>query len=404
MKTLKALSFFSGALGLDLGMEQAGIEIALACEIDKKCRETIKLNRPNLPLIDDINKYSSEDILQIANIKKDAVDIIFGGPPCQAFSTAGTRKGFQDERGNVFLKYIDIALEIKPKYIVIENVRGLLSSPLIHIPHTERKTELITNNEEKHGGALSVILKKISSNGYNYSFNLYNAANYGVPQIRERVVIICTLSNKKVTYLNPTHSDNPIYGLPRWVSLREALEGLDNKTATHAFFPEERIKYYKMLSAGQYWKNLPLEIQKQAMGKSFYSGGGKTGFYRRLSWEKPSCTLVTSPTMPATDICHPELDRPLSIEEYKRIQQFPDDWKLFGSLTDQYRQIGNAVPVGLGKAIGLAVVAHHNNVSVIPPSNFPFSRYKKCCDQTWGEQGSRHDKDQAEFNFMQEVA
>jgi DNA (cytosine-5)-methyltransferase 1 len=134
-KRIKALSFFSGAMGLDLGLEETGIEVLLTCEVDKRCRQTILENRPNTALIGDINAYKPRDILEYAGISADDIDLMVGGPPCQAFSTAGSRRGFNDERGNVFLTYIDLILALRPKYAVIENVRGLLSAPLKHRPH-----------------------------------------------------------------------------------------------------------------------------------------------------------------------------------------------------------------------------------------------------------------------------
>ncbi len=134
-----ALSFFSGAMGLDLGIEKAGIEVRLACEVDKYCRQTIALNRPDTALLGDIDNYNAQDILEEAKLSEnDDIDLIVGGPPCQAFSTAGKRQGFQDDRGNVFLKYIELALDLKPKYFVLENVRGLLSCPMAHRPHDQR--------------------------------------------------------------------------------------------------------------------------------------------------------------------------------------------------------------------------------------------------------------------------
>lgn len=375
-----ALSFFSGAMGLDLGLEAAGIKFRLACENDKYCQETIRKNRPELPLIGNIWKYTAEDIKKIANIEGD-IDLIVGGPPCQAFSTAGARKGFSDERGNVFLYYIDILLTLKPKYIVIENVRGLLSAPLINIPWKERHSQKELDTLSKPGGALLYIMEKLRSGGYSVSFNLYNAANFGVPQIRERVVIICSRDGRKVPYLSPTHSNIENFGLKKWETLRNAIKGVTG--CDHTNFPENRLKYYKMLKQGQYWKDLPKDIQPVALGKSYSLPGGKTGFFRRLAWDKPSCTLVTSPTMPATDICHPEADRPLSIQEYKRIQQFPDNWELAGDITKQYKQVGNAVPVGLGMAIGKTIIAHMQNISLPIYDNFPYSRYKNTDDVSW---------------------
>jgi DNA (cytosine-5)-methyltransferase 1 len=381
---MKSLSFFSGAMGLDLGLESVGIETALACEIDKQTRNTISANRPKIPLIGDLSKYSNNQVLEAADIKKSEVDLIVGGPPCQAFSTAGARRGFEDDRGNMILRFVDLILDVKPQYAVIENVRGLLSAPLRHRPHSERTEGNQTlSTEELPGGALFYIVKMLENAGYGVSFNLYNSANYGVPQIRERVILICHKGGERLPYLAPTHAEDGAFGLTPWVDLKETIGDLTESEAQHVNFPEERLKYYRLLKAGQYWKHLSIDLQKQALGKSFYSGGGKTGFFRRLSWERPSCTLVTSPTMPATDICHPDKNRPLSVQEYKRIQQFPDEWIVAGSINDQYRQIGNAVPVGLGKAIGRAILNHNAGISMVPPLNFPFSRYKGNDDRSW---------------------
>lgn len=384
LPNLKALSFFSGAMGLDQGLEKAGIHLLAVCEFDKACRRTITANRPDIGLIGDIWNYSSEDIRAAAGLKStDDIDIIVGGPPCQAFSTAGARRGFADARGNAFLRYIDIILELRPKYCVIENVRGLLSAPMVHTPHSERGEDWSPDPEEKPGGALFHVLQLLRAGGYGVSFNLYNAANFGVPQSRERVIMICSRDGAKVPHLMPTHSQDGSFGLPKWKTLREAFAGLDPKAGDHEEFPEDRLRFYRLLSSGQYWKHLPKELHREALGGSLDSGGGKTGFYRRLDWDKPSCTLVTSPTMPATDICHPEENRPISVQEYKRIQQFPDDWIVCGSLTDQYKQIGNAVPVGLGEAVGRTILAHMAGKFEQPPANFPFSRYKATDEVSW---------------------
>ena len=130
---------------------------------------------------------------------------------------------------------------------------------------------------------------------------------------------------------------------------------------------------------------MPDEIKIQAMGKSLYSGGGKTGFYRRIYWDKPTPTLVTHPAMPATDLCHPEIIRPLSVQEYKRVQQFPDDFLLFGNTLQKYKQLGNAVPVGFGKLIGEHLINHSrgNELKSNKYTNFPYSRYKNTSDENW---------------------
>ncbi len=378
-----ALSFFSGAMGLDLGIEKAGFDIRLACEVDKYCRQTITLNRPDVALLGDINQYTADDILCVSKISKDTeIDLIIGGPPCQAFSTAGKRKAFQDDRGNVFLKYIDLALELNPKYFIIENVRGLLSCPLDHRPHSERGEGYPDMKEDElKGGALNYILSRFKHSGYSYSFNLYNSANFGTPQTRERVIIICSRDGQKPPYLLPTHSETGEFDLPIWQPIKDKLKGI--KHHDHLNFPEKRLKYYRMLKSGQNWRDLPEELQKEAMGKSFYSGGGKTGFLRRLSWDKPAPTLVTHPAMPATDLAHPEEDRPLSIQEYKRIQEFPDNWTLAGPLLQQYKQVGNAVPISLGEAVGNLIIKLLKKEDVPVFNGFRYSRYKNTSCTDW---------------------
>lgn len=228
--------------------------------------------------------------------------------------------------------------------------------------------------DELRGGALNYVIEKLQSFGYGYSFNLYNSANFGKPQIRERVIIVCARDGSVAPYLIPTHSQDGKYGLPRWKTLRTAIGNIAH--CSHVNFPEKRLKFYRMLTEGQNWRNLPERFQKDAMGKSYYSGGGRTGFYRRLSWDKPSPTLVTYPAMPATDLAHPEQNRPLSIQEYKRIQEFPDDWQVAGKLRQQYKQIGNSVPIGLGLAVGRLIRALVRDEQIKNFPYFEYSRYK----------------------------
>jgi DNA-methyltransferase (dcm) len=369
-----ALSFFSGAMGLDIGMKNGGIKALLACEFNKYCRMTIAENDPEVALIGDINEFEPEEILKLAKIPKGRkVDVIFGGPPCQAFSTAGARRALADERGNVFLRYIEVVEKIRPTYVVIENVRGLLSAPY---PYKDIK-------EPIKGGAMCVILDRLKKAGYTISFELYNAANFGAPQIRERVVMIGKLGKKKVPYLTPTHEEQKKYDLLPWITLREAVADIEDKPQHYVEFPEKRLKFYRMLKEGQYWKDLPKEVQEEAMGATLKLGGGKTGFYRRVSFSRPSPTLVTDPTMPATDLCHPTENRPLSVEEYARIQGFPDDWKICGPINEQYKQIGNAVPIKLGEAIARTIIADMRKEKLPTYEGYAYSRYKNTSDVSW---------------------
>lgn len=343
---LNVISMFSGAMGLDNGIEKAGLNIRLCVEIQHAMAETIRANKPEIPVIeDDVRNYTGADLRAVAGIKKNEdVFLVCGGPPCQAFSTAGKRLGFDDDRGNVFLKYIDLIGEIRPKYFLLENVRGLLSAS--YTPPTQ-EGELSQDGGMK-GSALLYALEQIKKIGYSATFTLYDTANYGVPQKRERVIILGSREGYKIPLIPPTHSATGKNGLKKWRTFRNAVKGL--KKCTAAPIPNKRLKYFQMLGPGEYWKDLPEDVQKEAMGKSFDLPGGKTGFYRRLAWDEPSPTLVTCPTMPATDLMHPEENRALSIEEYARIQMFPDKWRFIGSMADIYKQIGNAVPVGMGYA------------------------------------------------------
>ncbi len=379
----KVLSFFSGAMGLDIGLEKAGFQTLLACEIDKSSRKTITSNNPKIGLIGDVRNYSAKDIMEFAGLKLgDPVELMAGGPPCQAFSTAGNRKGFEDERGNVFLKYLSLIEEIRPQYVVIENVRGILSTKFSLEIDDEISKDFTQDFKDTPGSALFYIKRRLELSGYSVTFNLYNSANFGSPQIRERVVILCSIGNQKLPFLTPTHSENGEFGLKKWKTFRKAVSNMTTE-CDHVNFPEKRLKFYRLLKPGENWKNLSEADQKEALGKSYYLGGGKTGFFRRLSWDKPAPTVVTHPAMPATDLAHPVEDRPLSVQEYKRIQEFPDEWKIQGSLLDQYRQIGNAVPVSLGKAVGdLVMSALKDNINK-PLLGFKYSRYNNTSDGLW---------------------
>lgn len=384
-KPFVALSFFTGAMGLDIGLERAGISTILASEISEPARQTIAANRPEIELIGDLRKYTAQEIRELAKLTPQReIDLVFGGPPCQAFSTAGKRQAFEDERGNVFIKFIDLILELQPRYAVIENVRGLLSAPLAHRPHSHRGRGFppLTSTEGP-GGALYFILEMLRAGGYEVSFNLYNSANFGAPQIRERVVVLCSRDGPRLPYLSPTHSGERHFRLKPWRTFREVTSTLPKSPCDHLPFPDKRLRFFVMLKEGQNWRDLPEELQREALGNSYFSGGGKTGFLRRLAWDKPSPTLVTHPAMPATDLAHPKENRPLSVQEYKRLQEFPDSWKVIGSLTDQYRQLGNAVPTSLGFAIGTLLLAHDAGREIKSIPNFPYSRYKGTDEISW---------------------
>lgn len=351
-KKPKALSLFSGAMGLDLGIEKAGFEILACIENDKKCVETIKLNKKTIKVYpNDINEINPKEVMVDLGVKQGEIDLIVGGPPCQAFSTAGKQRSLNDFRGNVIIRFLDFVKDIKPKYFILENVRGIYYAKLANTPPEYQEYKKL---EHIPGSVIYFLFKEFTKLGYSINFNLFDSSLYSVPQRRERFIMFGALSSKPVSIPSPTTFKNK-------QTLSNAI--LDIQNIHHDFIrlSEKNVKYLSLLKEGEYWKNLPEKLQVEAMGKSFYLSGGRTGFYRRLSWGKPSPTLVTHPTMPATMLIHPLENRPLSIQEYARIQQFPDEWLFAGNIIDKYKQIGNAVPVGLGYMAGLAVKKHMKN-------------------------------------------
>ena len=379
---MNAISLFSGAMGLDLGIEKAGFKICACVEMDNWAVQTIRRNTKIPVIARDINSISTEEILQVANLKKEDVKLVVGGPPCQAFSTAGRQRGLADFRGNVILQYLRVVNEIRPEYFILENVRGLLSAKLNYVPEEYAEYDSI---KDIKGSVIHFLTSEFKKLGYSISFALLNAANYGVPEKRERVIIIGHIGTR-VGIPTPTHSEKGLYGTQPWVTLYDAIGDLEAHEKEMHYIPlrPRSVPYMEKLKAGENWRNLPPEQAKEAMGKAYGLSGGKTGFLRRLSFDEPSPTLVTSPTMPATLLCHPTQLRPLSIEEYARIQQFPDEWKFEGSIETIYKQIGNAVPVGLGYAAGRQVMRHIQK-DLSPEEEFnnkiPYSRYSHSTDE-----------------------
>ena len=325
---INVVELFSGCGGLAQGFKNAGINSELLVEIDRDSCETLNVNFKNTEIIcDDIANVNFEKY-------QNKIDIVGGGFPCQAFSFAGKSKGFEDTRGTLFFDFARAIKEIKPKIAIGENVKGLIS-------HDKGRT-------------LSTMINTLEDLGYNVQYKLLLAQYFNVPQKRERVFIIATRKDLPNTYKYPEELD---YFVPLGVALKDCppSEGQE--------YPKRKKEIMDMVPQGGYWKDLPIEIQKEYMKGSFYLGGGKTGTARRLSMKEPSLTLVTSPAQGQTERCHPTKTRPLTIRESARIQTFPDSWEFSGSLGSQYKQIGNAVPVNLAYHVGKSVVKYLKNLS-----------------------------------------
>lgn len=341
----RSISLFSGAMGLDIGLIEAGIDIQIGQDFDDYCVQTMIANG-HKGILGDIRKISANELLIASHMKVGEPFLICGGPPCQPFSTAGKRMGINDPRGSLFREFVRMIDEIRPRFFVMENVKGLMSAML--------KDENGNNTKNK---VLDIILEEFQKLNYKTVYGILDAVNYGVPQFRERFVLIGSRDNEDIFLPVPTHfhvHQNPAF---RWKTLGEAIKDLENTPGNCAAFSENRLKYLRMVPEGGNWRDLPEDIIQEAMGGAYLSGGGKVGFYRRLSYSQPSPTIVTSPVQKATMMCHPTMDRPLSVAEYARIQQFPDNWNFRGTLVSKYKQIGNAVPIGLARAIGEMLIS-----------------------------------------------
>lgn len=320
------IELFTGAGGTALGLENAGLIHELTVEFDKNACETIKQNRPGWNLIaDDIRKVDFKPW-------KGKIDIVEGGFPCQSFSYAGKGKGFGDIRGTLFFEFARCVEETMPKIALGENVKGLLK-------HDDGKT-------------LATMVKKLQEIGYKVGYKVLRSQYLDVPQKRERLIILAVRNDLNIPLLVPKEKDY-------FVSIREAL--IDVPKSEGQQYPKRKGEILKMVRPGGYWKDLPPDIQKEYMGRSYYLGGGKTGMARRLSFDEPSLTLTCAPAQKQTERCHPVETRPLTVREYARIQTFPDEWEFIGSTAAKYKQIGNAVPVNLGYHIGMSLIAMLEN-------------------------------------------
>lgn len=315
------VELFAGAGGMALGMELAGLDHSLLVEIDKDCVETLNHNRPHW-------KVEHKDISKV-DFKNIKAEIVTGGFPCQAFSYAGKKLGFEDTRGTLFFEFARCIKEVQPKIFVGENVEGLLT-------HDSGKT-------------FKTMISILEDLGYNIKYKVINAVNYGVAQKRKRLIIVGTKPGIIFNFPKP---------ITKNVSLKQVLKNVPDSPGTS--YSEKRKKIMELIPPGGCWIDLPIELQKEYMGKSFYSGGGKRGMARRISWDEPCLTLTTSPSQKQTERCHPEETRPFTVREYARIQSFPDDWNFKGGISSQYKQIGNAVAVKVAEAIGKQLISALN--------------------------------------------
>ena len=316
-----SIELFAGAGGLALGLEKAGFNSIGLIELDKSAADTLKFNRPKWNVInDDIANISPLDLPYYFNIPQGEIDLLSGGAPCQSFSYAGNRLGLEDARGTLFYHYAIFLKKLQPKVFLFENVRGMLS--------------------HDNGRTYETILNILKAEGYAVKTNMYNAWDYGVAQKRERLLMVGIRND----LVDKIHIEPPMPHKHKPV-LRDILNDVPHSVGVK--YSEKKRKIFELVPPGGYWRDIPEEIAKEYMKSCWYMEGGRTGILRRLSLDEPSLTVLTSPSQKQTDRCHPLEARPFTVRENARCQCFPDDWMFCGSVGQQYKQVGNAVPVQL---------------------------------------------------------
>ena len=339
------LSLFSGGMGLDLGLERQGFRPIASNDIDPASVRTIQRNRPRLPVIDaSVETITRRSLKNLLGSDPYRLPLIVGGSPCQSFSIMGRRRGTTERNGELIFEFVRIVGELQPSVFLMENVRGLHNMPLVP-------------GGKADGSLLREIICHFEKIGYRLDCFLVNSANYGAPQIRERLICIGNRHALTAQFPDPQFSNRPKDRLPAFHTLRDAIgNGFQDPDTTLMNFSARKLHYLAMVPPGGNWRSLPAEVQREAMGKQYYLKGGRSSSWRRLSWDFPSPTIHTLPNHATTSMCHPSELRALTVGECAAIQEFPADWKFEGTPAERYRQVGNAVPVRLGEIAGQVVV------------------------------------------------
>lgn len=329
MSNYKIVDLFSGAGGFQIGFERHGFEVVLSTDFDKDCESVHKLNRPNVPFIRIDVHDLNEKLLDSYIGKNGEIDVLIGGPPCQGFSTIGKRvssdpekRTAADPRNTLFKEYIRILKYVRPKFFLMENVEGLLT--------------------RDKGRIFEEIKRTFRETGYAFNYVILNAADYGVPQIRNRVFFYGNRLGVEMHPPKPTHGETSLLAHR---TVGEAIGDLAAVQSDADFnhvplqHGEINIRRYSLIPEGGRLPEdkLPPELYRKNFGNTF----------KRLHRDKPSLTMV--PGHNAFPI-HPWLNRSLTVREAARLQSFPDDYIFSGPRQKQCMQVGNAVPPLLAEA------------------------------------------------------
>lgn len=351
-KEFKVLDLFCGCGGLSCGLDQVnGITTVVALDFEPKAIDTFQRNFPNTKCI--CGSITEEIVKQeiITASKQLGVNMIVGGPPCQGFSLKGKKLGLKDPRNFLFLEYVDLVRRIQPEVFVIENVKALVAT-------------------ENHY-FINQIYSEFEKLGYGLNHDILNASHFGVPQTRERTIIIGVKGSRietmpsgsakqrttvrdaisDLSYLNSGEgSDVSEYIIPAESDYQKMLRGNSNKLHNHKATNHSKVALDKL-------KMIPPEGDKSSLPSELIGKQKFATTWGRLSWDKPSPTIDTRFDTPSNGTnSHPYLHRSITPREAARIQSFPDSFVFYGNKCAICKQIGNAVPPLLAKAIGEHIV------------------------------------------------
>ncbi len=353
-----AIDLFCGAGGLSAGLEIAGFKVLAGNDIFAAAGETFKRTHPNAQFLHGpIERLSVSDLKAITGLRRGELTVLVGGPPCQAYSVYNHQRGMHDARATLFKEYLRIVDGLRPEWIVMENVTGIYSIG--------------------GGEAVRAIKAELGALGYAVKEQVLKSEDYGVPQERRRVVFIGNRVGAPISHPTPTHGP----GLEPFTTIRDAIGDLPpikngedpgkvrysncNPTSyqrlmrgnaaivtDHAApkLGQVNIDRLAHIPPGGSWRDIPLELLPAGMKRAKRSDHTKR--YGRMKWDGLSCTVLTKCDIHWGAYIHPEQDRAITVREAARLQSFPDWFEFSGSRTEQYVQIGNAVPPLMGKAIG----------------------------------------------------
>ena len=337
---MQSISLFSGCGGLDLGLHEAGFRTVLATDLERLCAETWRRSMPTTPfLVGRIGDLNRADIVAQLGGRIGEIDLVAGGPPCPSFSKSrfyrkDMLRALEDPNGwETINGYLNMLDWVRPRAFILENVKGLAY--------------------KVHADALATIIERAEKLGYKVSTDVLNAANYGVPQIRERCFVVGSLGDR-VVLPKPTHSNDPKSSLLPWVTAGEALSDLDtaeNASDEGHFAGGQHNDLLHQVPPGDNY--LYFTEKRGHPNPRFKWRGRYWSFLLKLSPDMPSWTIQARRSNNMGPFHW--RSRILRIGEIKRLQTFPDEFELAGTIEQQWRQIGNAVPPMLAAAVGRSV-------------------------------------------------